>query len=124
MLIRVSIPGVASNGGPLAVLGFGVQLQQRSINGVAKEADVIINYSEQTFSFPDGETYSLLRTPTYRLANSYIPLPAGVMLFHHEMAPPVFGFGLFEAVDESEVLKYTDENDVNGDGISGKPNYV
>ena len=57
MLIRVSIPGVASNGGPLAVPGFGVQLQQRSINGVVKEADVIINYSEQTFTFPGGETY-------------------------------------------------------------------
>jgi len=122
MLIRVSIPGAASNGGPLAVPGFGVQLQQRSINGVAKEADVIINYSEQTFSFPDGETYSL-RTPTYQLANSYIPLPAGVML-SPRMAPPVFGLGLLEAVDESEVLKYADENDVNGDGISGKPNYV
>lgn len=102
--------------------GFGVQLQQRSINGVVKEADVIINYSEQTFTFPDGETYSL-RTPTYQLANSYIPLPAGVML-SPRMAPPVFGLGLLEAVDESEIIKYADENDANGDGISGKPNYV
>ena len=40
------------------------------------------------------------------------------------MAPPVFGLGLLEAVDESEIIKYADENDANGDGISGKPNYV
>ena len=40
------------------------------------------------------------------------------------MAPPVFGLGLIEAVPESTILSFADEDDTNGDGISGKPNYV
>jgi len=40
------------------------------------------------------------------------------------VAPPVFGLGLLEAVDEREILSRADENDADGDGISGRPNYA
>jgi CxxC motif-containing protein (DUF1111 family) len=40
------------------------------------------------------------------------------------VAPPVFGLGLLEAVDESSILALADEQDLNKDGISGKPNYA
>jgi CxxC motif-containing protein (DUF1111 family) len=40
------------------------------------------------------------------------------------MAPPVFGVGLLENIPESTILSFADENDADGDGISGKPNYV
>lgn len=122
MLIRVSIPGADAHGGPNPVPGFGGQLQQRAIIGMPCEADVSINYVDQTYQLADGESYSL-RAPEYHLLNSYIPLPGNVML-SARVAPPVFGLGLLEAVDETDVLKNADPDDVNQDGISGKANYV
>ena len=40
------------------------------------------------------------------------------------LPPPVFGVGLIEAIPEATVLAYADENDVDQDGISGRPNWV
>ncbi|HEY9046238.1 MAG TPA: di-heme oxidoredictase family protein [Ohtaekwangia sp.] len=122
LLIRVSVPGTDVHGGPNPAPGFGGQLQQRAIFGVSPEALVKITYTEQQYSFADGQTYSL-RTPTYTLENPYISLPADLML-SPRIAPPVFGLGLLEAVDETDILALADESDVNDDGISGKPNYT
>ena len=122
LLIRVSIPGTDAHGGPNPAPGFGGQLQQRAIFGAVPEALVKIDWTENQYSFADGETYSL-RTPTYTLENPYIPLPAGLML-SPRVAPPVFGLGLLEAVDEPTILALADEQDLNHDGISGKPNYA
>jgi CxxC motif-containing protein (DUF1111 family) len=40
------------------------------------------------------------------------------------LPPPVFGVGLIESIPESEILSRADPNDVDGDGISGRPNWV
>ena len=40
------------------------------------------------------------------------------------LPPPVFGAGLIEAIPESEILSRADRDDLNGDGISGRPNWV
>jgi len=121
LLIRLSIPGTDAHGGPNPAPGFGGQLQQRAIFGVAPEALVNIDYTETQYAFADGETYSL-RTPTYTLVNSYIPLPADLMI-SPRIAPPVFGLGLLEAIDEADIVALADVEDSNSDGISGKPNY-
>ena len=122
MLIRLSIPGTDTNGGPVPVPGYGLQLQQRSVYGKVPEAQVNITYTEKPLAFSDGEIYTL-RFPTYALVNPYMPLPADFML-SPRIAPPVFGLGLLQAVAESDILARVDENDANGDGISGKANYV
>ncbi len=122
MLIRVSVPGLDEHGGPLSAPGFGGQLQQRAIVGTKPEADVNIQYSFKKLTFPDGESYEL-RVPTYTLHNSYIPLPAGIM-WSPRVAPPVFGLGLLEAIPDWAILANVDENDANGDGISGRVNEV
>jgi len=38
--------------------------------------------------------------------------------------PTVFGLGLIEAIPDSVILAYSDESDLNADGISGRPNLV
>ncbi len=121
LLIRISLPGQGKNGEPLAVPGFGGQLQQRGIFGVLAEAGVNVSYSENIYSFSDGESYAL-RKPLYTFINTYMPMPAGVML-SARMATPVFGLGLLEAIPENDILAKADENDYDGDGVSGKPNY-
>jgi CxxC motif-containing protein (DUF1111 family) len=50
-------------------------------------------------------------------------VPAGVPI-SLRLPPPVFGVGLIEAIADSEILKHADPDDANGDGISGRPNWV
>jgi CxxC motif-containing protein (DUF1111 family) len=122
MLMRISVAGTDAHGGPNPVPGFGGQLQQRALIGYQPEADVQISYSLSTGYYADGTTYEL-RTPVYVLANPYQPLPSGVMI-SPRMAPPVFGLGLLEAIPDAQILENEDAADADGDGISGRPNYV
>jgi len=50
------------------------------------------------------------------------PLPPDVTTVAARSTPDVFSFGLLDAVPDSEILKYADPDDRNGDGISGRPN--
>ena len=123
MFLRISIPGVApdSCGAPNPVPGFGTQLFQRATFGVQPQADVVTHYKEETHHFADGDAYSL-RTPSYDVT-PYIPFPDDIM-FSPRVAPAVFGRGLMDAIPEATILALADEQDLDGDGISGKANYV
>ncbi|MDB5086306.1 MAG: thiol oxidoreductase [Mucilaginibacter sp.] len=122
LLMRISLPGNDAHGGPVPVPGYGLQLQDKAVFGKVPECKVNIAYAYNTYSFADGETYEL-RTPTYTLTNLYTPI-AGAYLLSPRLAPPMFGLGLLEAVPESEIVALADPDDVNGDGIKGKVNYV
>ena len=50
-----------------------------------------------------------------------VPQGAAVSL---RLPPPVFGVGLIEAIPESTILAVADPEDRNGDGISGRANWV
>lgn len=50
-------------------------------------------------------------------------LPAGVDV-SRRLPPPVFGMGLIEAISDSSILSHSDPTDSDGDGISGRPNWV
>jgi CxxC motif-containing protein (DUF1111 family) len=122
MLFRLSIPGEGVNGNPVPVPGYGDQLQTRSLLNVKREGDVAITYTDNAQKFADGTNYSL-RTPAYAFTGLYMPMPAGVML-SPRVAAPVFGLGLLEAISDADILANADPNDGDGDGISGKANYV
>jgi CxxC motif-containing protein (DUF1111 family) len=49
--------------------------------------------------------------------------PAGAAV-SVRLPPPVFGVGLMEAIPEAAILALADPDDRNGDGISGRPNWV
>jgi CxxC motif-containing protein (DUF1111 family) len=119
MLIRISIDGTGTNRGPNPVPGFGGQLQDKSVFGFEPEGNVIISYSEIPGNYPDGTPYSL-RKPIYQLVGQVL---SGVNV-SPRVAPFVFGLGLLEAISENDILAIADESDIDGDGISGKPNYV
>lgn len=50
-------------------------------------------------------------------------LPAGVDV-SPRLPPPVFGVGLIEAIPTDAILAHADPDDSDGDGISGRPNWV
>ena len=122
MLFRASVRGAGAHRGPLAVPGFGTQLQLDAIPGVSPEIQAAITYVDSAGVFTDGTPFTLT-APSYTLTGLYQPLPGGV-LFSPRVAPAVFGLGLLEAVPEAVVLSRADGSDRNRDGISGRANMV
>lgn len=51
-------------------------------------------------------------------------LPSEANVFSKRIAPAVMGLGYIAALDDQTILNNSDPNDLNGDGISGRPNYV
>ncbi len=122
MLMRISIPGTDQHGGALAAPGFGVQVQDQCLLGTVPEASVGLNYTDLPVTYPDGSTVTL-RSPSYALINPYTTLPADYLL-SPRLAPRLVGMGLLENIPESTILSFVDAGDQNGDGITGKANYV
>lgn len=123
LLFRLSVPGEDSNGGPLAETIYSGQLQDQGISTVVNEGEMEVTYEEITGQYPDGETYSL-RKPTYSISS----LNYGSIALNYMISPrigqQIIGLGLLETIDASVIIAAADENDSNGDGISGKANYV
>ena len=125
MLFRLSLPNKENSESgkpPIPVPGYGTQLNNRAIYGTPAEGSVNIEYTEQPLTAEDG-TRIHLRYPNYTITDTYKPLP-DVVEVSPRVAPVVFGLGLLEAIPEETILTFADESDVDGDGISGKPNYV
>ncbi len=122
-LLRLSMPGNDFYGEPLPDPIYGGQFQDQSIMGLDPEGSLRIVYEEIPFTFPDGETV-LLRQPSYELSD----LAYGEMHPELQTSPRVanqmIGMGLLEAVPEDLLLALADPTDRDGDGISGRPNYV
>ena len=126
IFLRISCPGEATNGGPIAVPGFGTQLQTKAVFGVAPEARLEIEYREIRGEFGDGTSYTLAE-PVYTVAEPYTHFGCGLgqqPLTSPRVAPPVHGVGLLEAIPVSRLEALADPNDRDGDGISGELNRV
>jgi len=57
-----------------------------------------------------------------RLGIDKEPVPPEATAIARRTTPSVLGFGLLDAVPESEIVAAADPDDRNGDGISGRPN--
>lgn len=120
--LRVSMPGQGASGESLPVPGFGTQIQNQAIFGYQPEAKFQVAFSDMVETLADG-TQVVLKKPTYSLVDTYIPFPGNALL-SPRIGSPVFGLGLLEVIPESYIIQNQDINDANGDGISGKANYV
>lgn len=132
MLVRLSVPGEDGHGGPRPHPNYGDQIQNRALQGqnvdlaysiepIPAEADLFLDWEEQSVAFADGEIVSL-RKP--RLAIEHLnfgPLGAEVMT-SLRIAQPVFGLGLLDAVSEQTILALAQQQ--KQQGVNGHPNYV
>jgi CxxC motif-containing protein (DUF1111 family) len=122
-LLRLSIPGTDIHHAPAPEPNYGGQLQEAAIAGVPAEGQVRVRYTEIGGAFADGTPYSL-RAPSYTLDHlAYGDLHPEVLV-SPRVANQVIGMGLLEAIPEATLLSWADPNDRNGDGVSGRPNYV
>ena len=123
LLIRLSVPGTTPEGAPLGDPNYGNQLQDRAINNVAPEGRVIVDYIEIEGEYADGEPYVLLM-PTYQFVELAFGEMSEDLMTSPRIAPAVIGMGLLEAIKEQDILGQADPDDMDGDGISGRPNMV
>ncbi|MGJ8744501.1 di-heme oxidoredictase family protein [Polaribacter sp.] len=108
--------------GPIGIANYGGQLQDDSNLGIANEGTINVSFETITEKYPDGETYEL-RKPTYTI----VDLNYGNLSNAKQSArigPQVIGLGFIDALSEASILANEDINDIDGDGISGKANYV
>ena len=129
MLLRLSIAGGASVQGIKDYLAsqpdpvYGSQLQTRAAPGQMAEGNMEITYTDRPVTLADG-TIITLQSPTYSItATAYGP-PSQGLLLSPRVAPQMIGMGLLEAIPAADILALADENDADGDGISGRANVV
>lgn len=119
LLFRLGVPG-KSSGDPV----LGVQLATKAAPGIEPEGTVNVRYEEKEVGFDNLKTASL-RKPKYELiANDHYGKPHAEIQFGPRIAQQLVGVGLLEAVTDKTILANADPNDEDGDGISGKPNFI
>lgn len=122
IMLRISMPGATTTNSPVPVPNFGLIFHPRSTGTVRNEGNISVTYATVGGNFGDGTSYSL-RQPTYTVTNAYSTIPAG-MLKSARIPQQLVGLGLLESIKESDILSKVDANDSDGDGISGRANYV
>lgn len=102
---------------------YGTQLQDLAIPGVSREGRMVIDYSEEPVTLGDGTVVSL-RRPSYSVSDlAYGPMRDDVQL-SPRIAPQMPGLGLIEQIPAADILSKADPDDIDGDGISGRPSWV
>ncbi|MEM8609099.1 MAG: di-heme oxidoredictase family protein [Myxococcota bacterium] len=123
MLIRVSIPGAGPDGAVVPDPNYGDQIQIGALQGVPAEATVRVFWEEEAGEYGDGTPYSL-RRPRYVYEDlAFGPLPSD-LLESGRVAPIMIGLGLLDAITEDTLRSWEDPDDDDGDGISGRINWV
>ena len=123
LLLRLSTDGFHTNGSSNPDPIYGGQLQDNAILGQTVKGGFKITYQDIVETFDDGTTV-ILKKPIYQFVNLGFGPMAGNLKVSPRIANQIIGLGLLDAIPESTILSFADVNDANGDGISGKPNYV
>ena len=132
MFLRLSVPP-GENDTRLAMDGviagevgdpvYGTQLQDFAVPGLKAEGRMVIDYADLPVTLGDG-TAVTLRSPSYSVSDlNYGPLAENVMM-SPRIANPMIGLGLVEQIPAEDILALADPDDLDGNGISGKPNFT
>lgn len=132
MFLRLSVPPHTDAEKTLMASGkqnvipeptYGTQLQNFGITGLKAEGRMVIDYADLPVALGDGSVV-MLREPHYSVADLGFGPMAKDVLLSPRVAPPMIGLGLVEAIAQEDILAKADPDDANGDGISGRPNWV
>ncbi|MBT2162748.1 di-heme oxidoreductase family protein [Zobellia barbeyronii] len=123
LLLRLTLPEIGANGGTVPDPIYGGQFQDNSVFGINREGVLRVTYETVAVTYPDGSSVDLQK-PIYEMIDlNYGAMNAAVQV-SPRVANQMIGLGLLDAIPEVVLLSYADENDSDGDGISGRPNYV
>ncbi len=123
LLWRLNIVGENPGETPKPHPVYGSQIQDHALPRVKPDAQVEIQYDTLYGQYTDGTPYVLYQ-PHYHLTElAYGEIDEEYKL-SPRIAPQVAGLGLLENIPEADILANEDVDDRDGDGISGKANYV
>lgn len=103
---------------------YGRVLHDQAIYGVTPEGKLKVDWSYETFEFPDGDTYELA-LPHYTITDWYADEIAPEDLFCSVRVPlRHVGMGQMMALDPNEIEKLAAKSNYPEWGISGRCNYI
>jgi len=126
-LLRLSIPGEGSDGGPNPHPNYGDQLQVFGVNVGLKEnlkpgeAELYIDWIAEPVTLSDGEKVEL-RKPKVRIEKPNFGAIDESVMTSLRNTQVVFGMGYLEAVTEEDILALAKLQ--QSQGLNGRPNYV
>ena len=136
LTMHLSIPGSDANGKPTPHPLYGQTFSTQAVPGETPEGRLTVSYEMIEGAFADGTPY-VLRKPTYSFHDtsqgslgsnlpdsSGTPGYEGIAYASPRIAPILAGVGLLDAVSDQEILRREDPFDSDGDGISGRANWV
>ncbi|WP_416396616.1 di-heme oxidoredictase family protein [Allohahella sp. A8] len=111
---------------------FGEQVQNFSVPGVPAEAETEISHSSHfvTINAGNGKTQQVeLLKPAYKLRAPRDQASDGHIhdadrILGPRVAPQMIGLGLLQSIHAGDLEALADEDDVDGDGISGRVHYL
>ena len=115
MLVRLSVEGEGEHGSPKPHPAYGLQLNEEGVDGVPGEATASLEWSEKSFTYPDGSVANL-RTPKLVLTNLHYGSMENTFT-SLRVGQPMVGLGLLEAVSDStlkEIAKKQKSIGLNG----------
>jgi len=118
-LFSVSSGGTSAGPDPT----YGTIFDQLAPKGTTPEVTASITWTNVTGTFADGTPYTL-RKPALTTTNLRDGALAPTTYISTRIPRPVFGLGLLEAIPQESILANADPDDLNKDGISGRPNTV
>ncbi len=102
---------------------YGHQIAVNGTMQVPFEALPTRTYQSMPVTYPDGHKV-ILKKPTYGLKHlNYGKLPDDVIIVQRR-APALIGLGVLSRVSDEAILAHADPDDRDGDGISGRPNWI
>ncbi|MDD1782839.1 thiol oxidoreductase [Enterovibrio sp. ZSDZ35] len=130
ILVRLSVPAVTKaqkawviKHGNVPEPTYGGQLQDVALSGSKEEGQINITFETHTETFKDGFVVEL-RKPVLTLEGlNYGELHPDTQM-SLRVAPPMIGLGLLEAIPEETLMRFAQEQDQQGQGISGRANKV
>ena len=118
--LRVKNPGLNET---LPHPVYGGQFQPQGVMGVPGEVTPLVRYETIKLEYNDGSLASLLK-PIYEFVKLNFGPIGDETITSPRVAPQMIGLGLVGAIPEAELLKNEDPYDADGDGISGRANWV
>jgi len=115
--------GLEADGAPIDDPAYGHQLQPYGLDGVPGEGFAYFDWEEVPGEYGDGEPY-ILRKPTLRVDGLQFGPMSDDTLMSARVARQVTGMGLLDKIDQEDILALEDPDDDDGDGISGRANWV
>ena len=124
LVVRLSVPQIDPiTGAPVPEPVYGDQLQDNGVGALEGEGRIFNNYVVQAGSYPDGTPFEIL-WPTVNVRGPTQGPLTPLVQFSARIGAQLIGTGLIEAIPEETILALADPSDANGDGISGRPNFV